>query len=242
MKKLIIFYFFGIIALSCQENKSNYEIDGTANGVSDGAKIYLKNISENGREHLKDSAIVTGEKFRMSGKVDEPTVFFMSSDKMQGQLIFMLENSNIDIELNKNNLMLSKVNGSKSNEDFILFKAGMDSIREESRGIVYKYRSEGLSSGKEKRDSLHKLLEKSSIKMAEYPLTYVKQYRDSYFSLNLINLEANKPYFDAIKFRDAFENLSPDLKASPKGIRTKQKLDSLISNNKNRKSSSLEKN
>ncbi|WP_299125298.1 DUF4369 domain-containing protein [uncultured Winogradskyella sp.] len=228
MKQLIILSVLSIVLFSCQGTRSNYEIDGTAKGVSDGAKIYLKRITENGREHIKDTAIIADGKFRMSGKVAEPTIHFMSSDKMQGQLIFMLENSNIDINLNKDNLMLSKITGSKSNKGFILFRAGMDSIREESRKIVYKYRSEGLSSGKEVRDSLHKLLEKSSIATQDYPLTYVKKYNDNYFSLNLIGLEANKPNFDAIAFREAFENLSPELKDSPKGIKTKQKLDSLI--------------
>lgn len=227
MKQFVILCILGISVFSCKKDTSNYKIDGTAQGVPDGAQIYLKKIIENGREYLSDTAVVTDEKFRFSGKVVEPTIHFISSDKIQGQLIFMLENSNIDIDLNKNNIILSKVDGSKSNEDFILFKAGMDSIREESREIVYTYRSEGLSN-KEKRDSLRKLLEKSSIKMQDYPLMYAKKHNTSYFSLNLINLEANKPKFDAMRFKEAFENLSPELRNSPKGIKTKRKLDSLI--------------
>ena len=227
MKQIIIYTLISITIFSCKENTFNYEIEGTAKGISDGTKIYLKYL-DNGRDIVKDSGIISNQKFKMIGNVVEPTIHFMSLDNIPGQLIFMLENSSIDIDLNKNNLMLSKVSGSKSNEGFTLFKAGMDSIREESRAIVYKYRSEGLSSGKEKRDSLYKLLEKSSIEMAEYPLTYIKQYNSSFFSLNLIDLETNKPNIDIIKFNEAFENLSPKLKNSSKGIKTKQKLDSLI--------------
>jgi hypothetical protein len=229
MKQFVILCILSIIVFSCKKNTSNYQIDGTARGISDGAQIYLKKIIDNGREHVSDTAMVTDEKFRFSGKVVEPTIHFMSSDKIQGQLIFMLENSNIDIDLNESNIILSKVDGSKSNEDFILFKAGIDSIREESRAIVYTYRTEGLSN-KEKRDSLRKLLEKSSIKMQDYPLMYATKYNTTYFSLNLINLEANKPKFDAMRFKEAFKNLSPELRNSPKGIKTNRKLDSLILN------------
>ena len=227
MKQIIIFTLLSISIFSCKENSFNYKIEGTAKGVSDGAKIYLKHI-DNGRDLLKDSGIVSNEKFKMIGSVAEPTIHFMSSDKIPGQLIFMLENSDISINLDNKNMMASKVKGSESNDGFVLFQAGMDSIREESRNVVLKLRSGGLTSGKKLKDSLYKLLEKSSIGMQEYPLRYVEKYNNSYFSLNLISLESSKPNFDIISFNKAFENLSPKLKNSPKGMETKQKLDSLM--------------
>jgi hypothetical protein len=212
---------------SCKKNTFNYKINGAAQGVPDGAKIYLKHLNQNGRELIRDSGVVTDEEFKMNGNIVEPTIHFMSSDKIPGQLIFMLENSVIDINLNNKNLMASKVKGSESNDGFVLFQAGMDSIREQSRNVVLKLRSGGLSSDR-KKDSLLKLLEKSSIGMQEYPLKYVEKYNNSYFSLNLISLESNKNNFDIIRFHKAFENLNSKLKNSPKGLKTKRKLDSLM--------------
>lgn len=164
----------------------------------------------------------------MTGNISEPTIHFLSTSNSRGQLIFMLENSDISIDLNVKNIALSQVLGSKSNEDFQSFQAGMDSIRNESRNIVLAYREFGLSD-KQKKDSLHKLLEKSSLAMQDYPLIFAKRNPNSYFSLNLINLETNKLKVDLDGFYKAFENLSGDLKKTQKGIIVKKKLDSLIS-------------
>lgn len=234
MRQLLIFALFIIVTFSCINDKTKYSIKGSAVGLSDGTSVYLKTLSKDGRELMIDSASVMNEKFNIEGKIDEPTIHFLSTSDSRSQLIFMLENSEINIDLDTNNLMLSKVSGSKSNEDFMSFQAGMDSIRQESRNIVLAYREYGLSN-EQKKDSLHKLLEKSSLAMQDFPLVYAKRNPKSYFSLNLINLETNKTKVDIEGFYEAFENLSDDLKGTPKGIMVKKKLDSLILIHKNSK-------
>ncbi|WP_138433054.1 DUF4369 domain-containing protein [Winogradskyella algicola] len=228
MRQLLIFIFFILALYSCTNDKDGYKIKGSATGLVDGSTIYLKTLNKDGRELIIDTAIVTKGKFNITGNISEPTIHFLSTSNSRGQLIFMLEDSDIKIDLNINNIYLSQVSGSKSNEDFLRFQAGMDSIRQESNNIVLAYRKYGLSN-EQKKDSLHKLLEKSSLAMQDYPLIFIKRNPTSYFSLNLINLETNKLKVDLNGYYKAFENLSDDLKNTPKGIIVKKKLDSLIS-------------
>ena len=228
MKQILIYILLYLTLFSCNGAKDGYNIKGTAIGLADGSSVYLKTLNKDGRELSVDSALVMKEEFNMTGNISEPTIHFLSTSNSRGQLIFMLENSDISIDLNVKNIALSQVLGSKSNEDFQSFQAGMDSIRNESRNIVLAYREFGLSD-KQKKDSLHKLLEKSSLAMQDYPLIFAKRNPNSYFSLNLINLETNKLKVDLDGFYKAFENLSGDLKKTQKGIIVKKKLDSLIS-------------
>lgn len=228
MKQILIYILLYLTVFSCNSAKDGYNIKGTAIGFADGSSVYLKTLNKDGRELSVDSALVMKQEFNMTGNISEPTIHFLSTSNSRGQLIFMLENSDISIDVNVKNIALSKVSGSKSNEDFQSFQAGMDSIRKESRNIVLAYREFGLSD-KQKKDSLHKLLEKSSLAMQDYPLIFAKRNPNSYFSLNLINLETNKLKVDLDGFYKAFENLSDDLKKTPKGIIVKKKLDSLIS-------------
>lgn len=228
MKQILIYILLYLTLFSCNGAKDGYNIKGTAIGLADRSSVYLKTLNKDGRELSVDSALVMKEEFNMTGNISEPTIHFLSTSNSRGQLIFMLENSDISIDLNVKNIALSQVLGSKSNEDFQSFQAGMDSIRNESRNIVLAYREFGLSD-KQKKDSLHKLLEKSSLAMQDYPLIFAKRNPNSYFSLNLINLETNKLKVDLDGFYKAFENLSDDLKKTQKGIIVKKKLDSLIS-------------
>lgn len=228
MKKLLTILLVSILLASCQkENRTDYVINGNAEGVHNGIRVYLRNVNDEGREVYKDTAIVMNGKFKMEGSVEEPSVYFLAIDGLQGDVIFMLENSEIDIEVNKEMPLNSKVTGSESHKGFEAFQNGLAEIREEGRAIMVHYRQVKMPEEKEKRDSLQKELEKVSIKLLDHPLNFAKENNDTYFSLNLIGLEANKPKFKVVEFMEAFDNLKPSLKESPKGIEVKQRLDEL---------------
>lgn len=228
MKKIFTLLIIGLSFASCkQEKRTDYVINGKAEGVHNGIRVYLRNVDDKGREVFIDTAVVMNGKFKMEGYVEEPSVYFLGVDGLQGDVIFMLENSEIDIEVNKEMPLNSTISGSESNEGFEAFQDGMAKIREEGNEIMVHYRQVKMPEEKEKRDSLQKELEKVSIKLIEHPLNFVKENNDTYFSLNLIGLEANKPKFEVAKFMEAFDNLTPELKASNKGKEIKKKLDAL---------------
>ncbi|BAO77080.1 TlpA disulfide reductase family protein [Winogradskyella sp. PG-2] len=229
MKRIFTIIIVGLLIVSCKkENRTDFVINGTAPGVYNGVRIYLKYIDEKGKEIVSDTAIVFDEKFNMDGKVEEPTMHFISVNSVDGNAMLMLENSEIDIEINKQNLMESKVTGSESNEGFIAFQDGMNKIREEGQGVMTAYRQLKLPEEAAKKDSLTKEIEKLGLRLTGHPLNFILENNDSYFSLNLIGLEANKPKLDVPGFMKAFENLTPRLKETKKGKEVKKRLDELF--------------
>jgi peroxiredoxin len=228
MKKIFTILIVALLAFSCKkENRTDFIINGNAPGIYDGVRIYLKYIDEKGKEIVSDTAIVFEEKFKMDGKVEEPTMHFLSVNGIEGNAMFMLENSELDLEINKQNLMESKVTGSESNEGFVAFQTGMNNIREEGQGVMTAYRRLKLPEEAAKKDSLTKEIEKLGLRLTGHALNFVKENNDTYFSLNLIGLEANKPKIDITGFIEAFENLIPRLKESKKGKEVRIKLDQL---------------
>ena len=229
MKKTLILVLVVLLFASCkQDPRTDFVINGKAEGIYNGIRVYLKNVDDQGREAIKDTAIVMDGKFTMKGSVEEPSVYFISLDGTKGDAILMLENSEIDIEINKENPLDSKVTGSKSHIGFVDFQDEMAQIREEGRQIMIPYRQLKLPEESDKRDSLQLELEKVSVRLIDHPLNFVRNHKDTYFSLNLIGLEANKPKFKVVEFMEAFNNLDSDLKASAQGKKIKAKLEELL--------------
>ena len=229
MKKTLILVLVVLLFASCkQDPRTDFVINGKAEGIYNGIRVYLKNVDDQGREAIKDTAIVMDGKFTMKGSVEEPSVYFISLDGTKGDAILMLENSEIDIEINKENPLDSKVTGSESHIGFVDFQDEMAQIRQQGRQKMNPNRHLKLPEESDKRDSLQIELEKVSVRLIDHPLNFVRNHKDTYFSLNLIGLEANKPKFKVVEFMEAFNNLDSDLKASAQGKKIKAKLEELL--------------
>ena len=228
MRKILTILALGLILTSCKdENRTTYIINGNAEGIHNGIRVRLAKIDETGQQVMKDSAIVMDEKFSIKGSVEEPSVYFLSADGSMGNVVFMLENSVIDIDFNKEIPMESKVTGSKSNEGYEIFQNGMLVFKEEGEAIMAEFNKLGKEPAPEKRDSIGKAMQDLREKQFAYPLSFVKENNDRYFSLNLIELESSRRGFDIVGYMEAYENLIPKLKTSKKGLVVKQKLDKL---------------
>lgn len=228
MKRILTIAIIGLLLTSCkQENRTDYIINGSAIGVHNGIRVYLKTVDESGQQIISDTTMVIDEKFTLKGSVESPSVKFLSIDNIEGELLFMLENSKIDVEIKKDMILDSKVKGSKTHTDLMNFQEGMKQFHEENRPLVLEYRKFVASGDSAKKDSIRNLLEQIGQRFLKYPATFVTENNDSYFSLNLIGLEANKQKFDVKAFLEAYESLTPRLKESEKGISIKKKLDVL---------------
>ena len=74
MKKLFSLILMVSLFISCNETtKKNdgYVISGTADGVYNGIRVYLKTIDERGRDFYQDTAVVVDGKFKFEGKIDK---------------------------------------------------------------------------------------------------------------------------------------------------------------------------
>ncbi|WP_296316491.1 TlpA disulfide reductase family protein [Winogradskyella sp. UBA3174] len=225
MKKFIVACLSITLFFNC--NGDQFKINGTAEGFADGTQVMLQSVGEKGNEVIKDTVLVKNEKFTMQGSVEYPEVNFLSLSGSSGNLIFMLENSHISIEINKENIMQSTVTGSDTQNDMNKLQNGFRDIMDLNRKVVMDYRKTDYRTEPKKRDSLAQIIKEYGDQILALPLNFVKKHNDSYFSLNLIGLEATKPKFDVKNFIEAYNNLTPSLKISPRGVNVKKTLDSL---------------
>ncbi|MCA0153889.1 TlpA disulfide reductase family protein [Winogradskyella vincentii] len=228
MKRILILVVLLIAFTGCkQETRSDFVINGIAKDVYNGSRVYLKDVSNLGREVYTDTAIVMDGKFTLKGSVDEPKVRFLEIQGVPGEFLFMLENSEIEIEINKQLMLDSKATGSKTHNDLVDYQSGIKELQEENRNMINAFMKFRKEQDTARLDSMKILLEDHGQRFLKFPAKYVKDNNDSYFSLNLIGLEANKKKFDVEDFLDAYDNLIPSLKETPMGVKVKRKLDSI---------------
>src|SRR5690606_4607161 len=121
MKRILVILIISVISYSCKKSEpkmDGYVINGTATGVYDGVRAYLKIKGDRGRDIIQDTAIVFDEKFTFEGKIDSPALWVLSVNSVPGELPIIIENASISVDLNKNNLQESKVTGSKATDAF----------------------------------------------------------------------------------------------------------------------------
>ncbi len=140
MRRILTIAILGLLLIHCkQENRTGYVINGNAKEVYNGVRVYLKSVDNQGRQIVNDTAIVINGAFKMNGTIDEPSVRFLAVDGAQGELIFMLENSDITIDIDKTVLMKSKVTGSETNNDFRTFQDEMERMAEANKDLIIHY-------------------------------------------------------------------------------------------------------
>jgi peroxiredoxin len=126
MKKAILL-LLTLATFSCNTQDplppNTYEITVTAKGVVNGLRSYIKIIDENRKEIFLDTAIVMNESFKFTGKIDNPAIRVLSVNSITGSVPFVLEPGRLSIEITKDDITMSKVNGSKNNDDYNLFKS-----------------------------------------------------------------------------------------------------------------------
>ncbi|WP_246288527.1 TlpA disulfide reductase family protein [Winogradskyella costae] len=236
MRNVFIFTIIGFLVLGCkpEEKRTDYIINGNASGIYNGVRAYLKEKDQNGREKVIDTAIIVNEKFSFTGKVAFPKPSIISVNSVKGNLNFMLENSIIDISIDKANILESQVSGSTSQTDFETYNTGLEKLKKESIDVQRELRKPQRQLGGSSRqsqatkDSLSNLLLAIQKKHQDYPLNYIKANSNSYYSLSLIEQEINKKNANIKDYQEAFNNLNSELKSSSAATNLKLDLHNLM--------------
>lgn len=226
MKKLFAILSLGLILVSCNTTTNEaYTITGNAKGVHNGIRVRLAKPDKMGKQVVIDSALVMEEKFSLKGSVEEPGIHFLIIDGSAGNVVFMLENSTVSVDINKENLRESQITGSNSNESFQIYLNEMKNFQKTGQAEVAKFRMYSNEGNVEKLDSMREIINNLKVSQSKYSLRFLDENPTSYFGLYLIESESYNPAFEVEKHIKAFENLSSELQNSNKGKEVKEILD-----------------
>lgn len=228
MKKLLTVFLVAIAISSCKNEApkiDGYVIDGTAKEIYNGIRVILQTTNEQGRPVPIDTAIVVDEKFMFEGKLDNPEMLYISVNSVTGNLPLIIENSQITIDIDKNNIAKSKVTGSKSNDDYVKFIEGRTQAQLDVQSLSVKLDEAKFIKDTENIKFYSDKLQDAVKNNENYALTFVENHPSSYVSLFIIDAQTNLRDVDIEAYETAFNALNTSLKTSEYGANVTKKID-----------------
>jgi len=230
MKKILILSITAFLLVGCKkEIKTDYTINGNAEGVYNGIRVYLKTFDFNEiKEKIIDTAIVMNEKFSFVGKVENPELRSLSIDNIGGKLSFIIENNTIDIRIDKENIAASTVSGSIIYDEYREYYAEVMAAKNKNYSDIRDYKKASRTKNLTLKDSLSSILAKNAQELAQYPINFALNNADNYLSLILVEQEVDNETNTIKTCKEAFDNLDIALKNSTKGRELGIKINALF--------------
>ena len=225
MKTKFLFAISTLVLFSCKPSTSNYEdhyeVIVKADGVYDGLRAYLIKI-ENGKNRIAtDTAVVFNGGFVFKGEIKGAEMRALTIDGVRGQTSLFVEPGVIHVELYKDSIHKSKVDGTYNNFVFNDYKnqfqekiEAIDAVR--SKFLNSNKDTEALKALQKKGDSLRAQLK-------NFGYEFIKTNNDSDFSLFVLEGLTSQKGFDVELASNAFKNIEASIK-------TKNESNQLISN------------
>lgn len=225
MKTKFLFVISILLLFSCKTSTSNYgdhyEVIVKADGVYDGLRAYLIKI-ENGRNRIAtDTAIAYNGGFIFKGEIKGAEMRALTVDGVRGQTSVFIEPGIIHVELYKDSIHKSKVDGTYNNSVFNDYKDKYQKKIEAIDAVKVKF----LNS-KENAESLKVLQKKADslrIQLKNFGYEFIETNTDSDFALYVLDGLTSQKGFDIELASNAFKNIEASIK-------TKSESNQLISN------------
>ncbi|MBB1150704.1 DUF4369 domain-containing protein [Myroides sp. NP-2] len=167
MKKYKMGLFLGIaLALTACNSKTNFEITGSLINVPDGTYVYLNQVG-NAQDETGvklDSMVVQGNVFRFEGKIDQPTLGYLSFQNQKGRIPLFIESGKTEVNINQDNFTSFALKGTENNEVLSEFERNLS---------LYKYNLLSYQ-GQQQNAYMEALQNKDEEKMNQIVATYKK--------------------------------------------------------------------
>ena len=219
MKILIKTLLLAFLVASCNSEvkRDSYVINGNAKGIYNGIRVYLRVIDPNNRPMDIDTAVVMNEKFKFEGKVLGPEMCFLFVNSVNGNLPLIIENSEINIDIDKDNLSASKVYGTKTLETLNAYNAKMNVLLDKRKDISIALRIAAQNNDNEKTTALNKELSELNTEITNSPINFIQNNSSNFYSLILMETMVRRKNVELNKITDMYNGLDEVLKTSSKG-------------------------
>lgn len=228
MKRALSILVLFLLLASCksdpQVKKDSYVISGTAPGVHNGVRAYLKTVDNQRREIVQDTAIIVDEKFTFKGKAGEPQLWFITINSVNGSLPFIIENEDFIISVNADDLTKSTISGSKSNDAFANYTNGFQELIDKQNTLNAKNAQLQTTGDIAGKAEIATQIKNTNQELTDYPFVFLSEHPDNYFSLLLLESLLSAPGSDFAAVEKQYNNLATDIKSSNYGQRVSDQL------------------
>jgi thiol-disulfide isomerase/thioredoxin len=232
MKKALLLFAVVTLAYSCDKTESlppnTYEITVSAKGVYNGIRAYIKNTDDPRREIIIDTAIVMNETFSFNGKVENASLLAITINGIKGNLPFVLEPGKINIEVYKDSISSSTINGSKNNEDYNVFKKEYSKKTEDINSLRLQINEARRLGDNELYSELNARYSFLRKKLVLYNYQFIDENPDSDFSLFLLEKLINNKNQEVVKIKNGLATLKKVINKNAANKRIGKKIEDFI--------------
>lgn len=185
MKKLVYFIAILTIAISCQENKNNYKIEGNLGGLSD-QYVYLQGLEEDNFT-IVDSVKAENGEFTFTGNIEKPLQQHITFENLDAQITFFNEASRISIEGHVDTLQKTTVKGSQAQKTYEKYQRRLNQLREQQRELYNKYREAQSQGNKDEMKLYENQYQQLDSMRISYSDKFVEDHPESVVSAFITN-------------------------------------------------------
>lgn len=231
MKNFLLYLSVLLMVFSCKENTQSepaqkrhdgYYISGNAPGLFNGLRAYLKATDEKGFLRPVDTAIIMNEKFVFEGKVEKQEAWYLEINSLDRTFPFIIDNSTLDITVNKDDIKKSIIKGDKVNDGIADLNANLQILNDSLERTSELYRKKIIN--KEQVGGLSKQVRKIKEAISDLPHEYIKEHPNSSYGLVLLNDMIRRNKAEKGKIVASYDAINDSLKNSYLGKRVSKKI------------------
>ncbi len=239
MKKISLLLVATVVLISCSKvGKGEYLITGVAKGIENGKTLILETQSPIGGGLIAvDTVKVENEKFEIKGKVTEPSFHLLQLESIPGKepygkIVFILEEGEISIEVNKDSIQKTKVSGTYNNDEYFKFNEDLIKINK-SLADFQKINTKVMSTAQQTNDTavINKLMKEYSkiqevvgVESKNKYSSYAETHPKSFITALILQGMLGDPSVDVKKVETLYNGLEESIKKTKPGIAIKDRL------------------
>lgn len=235
MKKILLLLSVTALMISCNKTGENeYIITGTVAGA-DGKNVILEKQDEEtmGKMIPVDTVKIENGKFVIKGTATEPSIHTIKIDSKLGMVDLILEAGEIKIEVDKDTLAKSKVNGTYNNDELTKFKVELQEVQREvqKKAMAFqKVNMDKMTKAQQTKDTAVINQMMKEYKVIQDPLSnkytsYAENNPKSFLTVLITENLFNTQDVDFAKIKKIYNSLTSELKNTKQGKSIKEKLD-----------------
>jgi peroxiredoxin len=215
MKKITLLALFTLSIISCNNLKDNeFLISGTANGIENGKKVFVEIQDENG-VIAKDTGVIENGKFELKGSTDNIDLGFIRIENEKINLPIILEEGKIKINIVKDSLQKSTIEGTFNNDKFQKFNnesvAILEKVKKFEKENNPKMQKALAANDTVTVNKIKKEYKNFQNDMNDYSKTFIKNNPDAFISVLLLENFLMREYIPATEIKSFYDKLDKKL-------------------------------
>ena len=225
--KRLFYSILALLFLACGEDQNSFTLKGTAYGFEDGTNVFLYELDQNNQSQIIDTLVITNQKFEEKyPKIEGTKLNFLKVENTPNNIVFFVENENINAQIFADSLASSVVTGGRQNELYNEYLTVTKGFSERKLKITQDFKN---AQAQQDETLFNKLRDENNALLMEessYKRNFVKTNNNSLFSVMLLSELYRGKEFTAEETAEILEGLNPKIGANAVVTQLKKTLES----------------